>query len=264
MKRYTQIGIGIVLAIIVIGSIWWVATRPPEEEGIVTYIQGIDASWPPYTMIDEEGNAVGFDVDMCKWAGEDQGIKVEAKAAAWESIVPLLKKGDIDLVSMAITSERMEEVMFTMPFYSSTVDFYVKAGSGITEKDLISGVEGKPLKLGYRLGGMPAEKWMHIAIDEWGWNLETEPYESQLLSFESLDLGRIDVSINDSVFAVPMIKAKYTDFVSIGSIGPLSCYGIAVRKGDWDLLNKLNAGLDHLVGTAAWREMQEKWEGAYP
>ena len=54
------------------------------------YIIGIDGEYPPYSYVDKDGNAQGFDVESAKWIAEDQGFEVKFQPTAWDGIIPAL------------------------------------------------------------------------------------------------------------------------------------------------------------------------------
>ena len=79
-------------------------------------------AYPPYSYVDKDGNAQGFDVDSMKWIAEKKGIEVTFMPVEWSGIIPALQAGKIDMVyaGMSITPERQEAVNFSNPYGPST------------------------------------------------------------------------------------------------------------------------------------------------
>ena len=70
-----------------------------------SYVVGIDGSYVPFSYIDKDSNAQGFDVDSMRWIAEKKGINVKCEAVEWSAIIPTLQAGKIDMVyaGMSIT-----------------------------------------------------------------------------------------------------------------------------------------------------------------
>ena len=82
-----------------------------------TFVNGIDADYPPHAFIDEKGNPKGFDVEALDWIADEMGFEIKHQPTAWDGIIPALLAKKIDMVfsGMSITPERMEKVNFSIP-----------------------------------------------------------------------------------------------------------------------------------------------------
>ena len=76
-----------------------------------TYIVGTSADFPPFEYV-EEGEYVGFDIELIKEIGKLKGFEVEVKDLSFDSLIPALKTGNIDIIiaAMTITEERQQVV----------------------------------------------------------------------------------------------------------------------------------------------------------
>jgi polar amino acid transport system substrate-binding protein len=72
----------------------------------------------PWTMEAEEGELIGFEIDVTRKLAQDMGIKAEYQVYAWEDIISALQKGEIDLIAagIAITPQRALKINFSIPY----------------------------------------------------------------------------------------------------------------------------------------------------
>ncbi|NJL93557.1 MAG: transporter substrate-binding domain-containing protein [Anaerolineae bacterium] len=89
-----------------------------DDEVIVI---GTNAEYPPFESVDEDGNIVGFDIDLFTAIAEDAGLEIEFVNTRWDGIFTALAQGEFDVVISAatITPEREEEVNFTEPYFNA-------------------------------------------------------------------------------------------------------------------------------------------------
>src|SRR5690554_4241334 len=87
-----------------------------EDRGSI--IVGLDDTFVPMGFRDNNGNLVGFDVDMAKEAISRMGMEVEFQPIDWNLKEQELDSGNIDLIwnGYSITNERKEKVNFTKPY----------------------------------------------------------------------------------------------------------------------------------------------------
>ena len=222
------------------------------------YIIGIDGEYPPYSYVDKDGNALGFDVESAKWIAEDQGFEVKFQPTAWDGIIPALLAKKIDMVysGMTITPERAAKVTFSDVYWVTNQGVAVKKGSFITIDDVLSG----KAKIGTQRGCTAAE-WIEEHLIEPG-ILDSSKlvlYDNFPLALTDLENGRIDAAMYDTPVVRKSIDRKDLDFLGIIEESEEK-YGIAIRNEDTELLEKMNAGLKHLKESPKWAELVQKYE----
>jgi polar amino acid transport system substrate-binding protein len=236
--------------------------QPTEEvsqaKGSVPHYRvGIDAAYQPFSMVGPDGKATGFDVDSMKWIAKDQGFEVEFLPIAWDGIIPALLAGKIDLVyaGMTITEERKEKVNFSNPYWTVNQMVVVKEGSPIT----LDQVKNGSVVIGTQRGCTAA-----IWIDENLVNQSLMPaqnlklYDNTPLAVDDLVSGRIDAVMYDSTVMNDIIAGK--PVAKIGMVETNEDFGIAVRKEDTELLEKLNSGLEKLMASPDWEALKQKYK----
>ncbi len=221
-----------------------------------TYINGIDPNYPPFAYVDEKtGQPAGFDVDSLNWIAKKLNITIEHKPMAWDGIIPSLLAKQIDMIGsgMSITDKRRKQVDFSDPYWQVSRVFLVPANSSLTPKDILS----KPIKLGVQRGTSEAEA-IRTEKKEKGYPFEIRAYDSCPLAVEDLLNGRIEAALMDSLPANDAISKGRAVKIA-GTHGVPDDFGVAVRKGDTDLIKLINEGYKLLKADPYWKELQNKY-----
>ncbi len=231
------------------------STAMAEEK---TYINGIDANYPPFAYVNESGKPDGFDVHALNWIANKQGFKVVHVPMDWDGIIPAMLAEKIDIIAsgMTITPVRAERVNFTEPYWTAEKYFVVKKGSPITEEDILT----KPIKLGVQRGTSEHD-YLEKMKGEQNLKYELRFYDSAPLAINDLQNGRIDAIGLDAPPANDAI-AKGFPVEIVGTFLESGQFGVAVRKQDTELLKKLNEGYVLLMQDPYWNELQEKYINA--
>ena len=111
-----------------------VALSGCEEEVVENkIIVGTSADFPPFEYIDENGDIVGFDIDLITAVLENLNYTVEVKDIGWDPLIPSVQAGNIDVIAagMTITDDREEQIDFSIPYYKANQSMLIKTGSGV-------------------------------------------------------------------------------------------------------------------------------------
>jgi polar amino acid transport system substrate-binding protein len=223
-----------------------------------TYINGIDADYPPYAFIDEKGNPAGFDVECLNWIADEMGFEVKHQPTAWDGIVASLLAKKIDMVysGMTINEERLKKVDFTIPYWVINQALCVREDSDL---NIIAALCSDKYTVGTQRG-CTAAMWIEDNLVKTGIlpkdNLKL--YEGFSLAVKDLVNGRIDSAMMDDVMVEDAIR-KGQPVKIIGRIETREEYGVAVRKEDKELKTLLNEGIAKLKKSAVWDELFIKY-----
>lgn len=230
--------------------------------GREVYVDGIDAAFPPFSFIDEDGRAAGFDVEVVQWIAAEMGVEVEVVPVDWDSIVPTLLSGNIDFIAsgMTITQARLERVNFTDPYWQINLAVVVRettdsSGEPSPEFNIFTAIQS-----GRKVGvqrGTTSQDWLEENVEAAGIDVRLVLYDSFLLALEDLLIGRIDAAVMDNPTAQSGIRER--PLAIVGTIETREIYGYAVRKEDAGLLALLNEGLARIRATDTWDRLVEKW-----
>ncbi len=220
-----------------------------------TYVNGIDANYPPFGYIDKTGKAAGFDVESMDWIAKKMGFKVEHKPIAWDGIIPALLANQIDMVAsgMSITDARKQMVEFSAPYWEVSRVFIVKNDSDLTPAQILGG----KIKVAVQRGTSEAADFQK-EVKEKNLPVEIVYSESAPLIVEDILNGRIQAGLMDKLPADDAIgKGKAVKIAGVH--GKPDQFGVAVRKGDNELRTMINEGYKKLMVDPYWKELQDKY-----
>lgn len=221
-------------------------------------VAGLDDGYPPMGYRDEKGQLVGFDIDMGREIGERIGVEIEWMPAEWNSIVPSLisKRFDVIISGMNMWEERKKQVNFAGPYGVAAQVILVKNEN----EDAIETLENlKGKVIGTQLGSTGEKECRAVGFTEKDMKL----YDKFPQAFTDLDNGRLYAIVIDGFAAPEWIKTgKYKKVgQNIGIEDKEATIGIAVRKDDKELLDKLNEAIDSMKEDGTLTELSMKWIG---
>jgi len=102
---------------------------------------GTSPDYPPFEGVDENGNIVGFDIDLSKEIATELGVKAEFVRMGFDTIITAVKNGQVDLgmSSFSVNEERKQSIDFTIPYISSAQVILVKKDATIMTKEDLNG-----------------------------------------------------------------------------------------------------------------------------
>ncbi|MDO5388669.1 MAG: amino acid ABC transporter substrate-binding protein [Clostridia bacterium] len=220
-------------------------------------IVGLDDQFPPMGFRDENNEIVGFDIDLAKAAGEKMGVEVEFQPIDWDSKELELNSGKIDLIwnGFSISDERKASMDFTKPYLNNTMIIIVNEDSDIkTKADLAGKV------VGVQDGSSAVDA---VEADPIHTEFSSMPtYDTNILALADLDIGRVDAVVADEVVAKYIIAQDPSkNYVILDDNFGSEVYGVAAKKGNTELIDKLQSALDELYDEGKSAEISEKWFG---
>jgi len=234
------------------------ASAPPPPAKVI--VVGTDAAYAPFESQNEKGEIVGLTIDVVSAAAQKAGIEVKFVNTPWEGIFNALQQGDRDMLasSITITDERKQTMDFSDPYFDAYQLIAVKQSSKVAKLDDL-----KKLKVGVQTGTTGDE----VVTKLQGKNsTNIKRFESTPLALKELEAGGIDAVVADNGVVVNYVTnnpaAKFKT-VSDKAFVPEQ-YGFAVKKGNADLLGKLNKGLAEIKADGSYAAIYAKYFGAAP
>lgn len=221
---------------------------------------GTEGAYPPFNMVDKNGDLKGFDIDISEALCKAAGLKYELVIQDWDGLIPglLAKKYDAIIASMSITEERKQKVAFTDKYYLTPAKFIAAKGAGIE-------ISKKGLK-GKTVGVQRATIHENFVRDNYGESVTIKSYATQDEANMDLTSGRVDLVIADSVVLLEGFintdAGKGFEFVGPGFTDPKwfgEGIGIAVRKQDKDLLDALNKAIKTIRANGEYKKINDKY-----
>ncbi len=249
MKRFLKLSLAVLL---VLGLVATVGCSKKEAQ---VYIVGTEPTFPPFEMTDENNNIIGFDIDLIKAIAEDQGFEVEIQQLGFDGLIMAIQSGNIDIVAsgMSITEEREKEVDFSDPYIDAGLAIAVAADNeDIKGKEDLAG-KTVAVQIG-TTGAAKAEE------------LKAEGLIKEIKTFNTVDVvvmelmnGGVDAIINDLPVTQAYMSKQPGKIKIVGETLASDSYGFAVREGNKELLDKINAGLKNVMENGKYEEIQAKY-----
>ena len=228
--------------------------KESSSETKQTLTVAMELAYPPFEMRDEAGEAAGISADLMKAFGEYAGYDIQIENTAWDGLIPSLQTGAADIVisSMTITEERQNLIDFSDPYANALLAILAGADSGFRSvEDLNQAGKVLAVKSG-STGHMYAEKNLPEA------ELLVLPDESACVT--EVAQGRADGFIYDqlTIYRNWQNNPDTTSAVFI-PFQDVEQWGIAVQKGNEELLSQLNAFLADFQANGGYEELTEKY-----
>lgn len=220
-------------------------------------ILGLDDSFPPMGFRDDNGEIAGFDIDLAKEVASRMGVELKLQTIDWDAKVLDLNSRNIDVIwnGLTITDERKEQIEFSKPYIANRQIVITRADSGIVTKSDLSGK-----KVGLQLGSSAED-----AVNGEPAVLDTfenlYKYQDNIQALIDLENGNIDAVVVDEILGRYYIGKRVGTFAVASESFAQEQYGIGFRKGETDLVKRVDSIIDEMVedGTAA--EISRAWFG---
>jgi polar amino acid transport system substrate-binding protein len=235
------------------------ASAPPPPPAKV-YAVGTDAAYAPFELQNEKAEIVGFDIDVVSAIAKKAGIEVKFVNTPWEGIFNTLQQGDRDLLvsSITITDERKQTMDFTDPYFDAQQLIAVKENSKVAKFDDL-----KKLKVGVQTGTTGDEV---VSKLQGKTSSNIKRFESTPLALKELEAGGVDAVVADNGVVINYVannSGNKFKTVSDKAFAPEQ-YGIAVKKGNAELLTMLNKGLADIKADGTYDKIFAQYFGAPP
>ena len=216
---------------------------------------GIKYDQPGLGLKTPDGSFTGFDVDVATYVAKELGYKpdqiewVETKSADRENA---LARGDVKFIAAtySITDERKEKVDFAGPYLLAHQDLLVKKGSGISEATDLN-----DKKLCSVTGSTSAQN----VKKDFAPDAQLREYGTYSECIAGLQSGSVDaLTTDDSILAGFASQEQYKGKFELAGL-KLSNenYGVGVKKGDTETVNKINDALEKMVSDKSWDKAVE-------
>lgn len=221
-----------------------------------SYVVATDCTFPPMEYLDNDKKPVGFDPSLMKEIAKACGFQIEIKNIAWDGIFAGIAAGKYDIVAAAvsITPERSKAFDISEPYF----DVYptILMPSGATAKT--------PADLkGKTVGGQIGNSSI-MALQKIGCGAVIREYDDVGLAIEDMVRGRIDAVACDSPVALYYLnkKQEYAKTLKIAMrFGEPEHYGLVVKKGNKQLLDRLNEGIRKVRENGAYDRIFKEFMG---
>ena len=219
---------------------------------------GVEGNYPPFSRLGADGKLSGFDIDIALAVCERIKAECTLVQQEWDGMIPALaaRKFDMIVASMTISEERKKAVDFSDPYYDVPSRFVAKAGA--FKDHTAADFKGRKIIV---LRNSPRAKYLAERYKD----SEVLLVNKETDIYLELAAGRGDVGFGSSVVSTEAFlkRPEGKGFAQVGSTvrleGGAGGVGIAFRKGDDALREKVNAALKAIKADGTYKRMADRY-----
>ncbi len=216
-------------------------------------VMATNAEFPPYEYHDG-GDIVGIDVEVAEAIAKKLGMTLEIEDIAFDSIIPELESGkaDIGVAGMTVDEDRLKNVDFTEPYTTASQVIIVKEDSDIAGPDDLKGKY-----IGVQLGTTGDIYASDYEAD----GSTIERYNKGFEAVQAMQQGKIDAVVIDNEPAKVFVSQN-EGIKILDEALTVEEYAIAIKKGNTELLDKINKALAELKESGELQAIIDKYISA--
>jgi cystine transport system substrate-binding protein len=233
------------------------ASGAGDDLGLVsggTLTVATEGTYRPFSVHDESGALVGFDVEIAEAVADKLGLEVKFEETQWDAIFAGLDAGRFDVIAnqVSINPEREAKYLFSEPYTVSPGVIVVKE-----DDDSISSFDDLA---GKTTAQSLTSNWYELAQDS-GANVEAVEGWAQAVAL--LQQGRVDATINDNLTFLDYEKTDGPSGLKIAAeTDDPAKNAFALTKDKKDLVTAIDGALAELRADGTLAEISEKYFGA--
>jgi len=247
-------------------GIWGLGFASPKEDEIWKRIQArrvftvaTDASYPPFSAVDGNGNLFGFDVDLAEAIGRRWGVRVDFENIAYDALLDTLISNRDDAVISAFVPqpERAKQISFSRSYFVGGTVAVIKAQTGTRlTGDPIVWASGKTLAVEYGAGGDAlARQWKQRVA---GITILPKPTADEALL--AVENDQAQAALVDAISAYDFMRGHPALTLAGPALEP-EPYVVAVSARSRMLYQQVEQALAAMEADGSLSELKVKWFG---
>ncbi|MDR1057598.1 MAG: amino acid ABC transporter substrate-binding protein [Coxiellaceae bacterium] len=217
-------------------------------------IIGLDDTFAPMGFRDKEGQIIGFDIDLAKEVAKRLNLELIFQSCIWNSIFMELNGNKIDLIwnGVSMSDGREQQALFSRPYAVNRMVIVI-AEKSLHRIKSRSDLNDKKVAV---QSGSPAFDYVKRYQIK-----ELVQYPDNYTALLDLQYGGVDVVVLDEIVADYYITQRRAKLVKLRDSFTKERYGIAFRKSDRALRDKIQEILDAMEQDGTVVKISEKWFG---
>lgn len=231
-----------------------------KENSDKQFIVGFDAEYPPYGYKDDNGEYVGFDLDLAQEVCARNGWELVKQPIDWDSKDMELNSGSIDCIWNGFTmTGREDDYTWSKPYVDNSIVVVVKEGSGIEKKEDLA---GKVVAVQADSSGLAAltdeednEENLKLAASF----SDLQQVADYNTAFMNLEAGAVDAIVVDIGVADYQLESR-TGFAMLDDKIRTEQYAVGFKIGNEELRDQVQSTLDEMVKDGTFDDIAKKWD----
>lgn len=231
-----------------------------KENSDKQFIVGFDAEYPPYGYKDDNGEYVGFDLDLAQEVCARNGWELVKQPIDWDSKDMELNSGSIDCIWNGFTmTGREDDYTWSKPYVDNSIVVVVKEGSGIEKKEDLA---GKVVAVQADSSGLAAltdeednEENLKLAASF----SDLQQVADYNTAFMNLEAGAVDAIVVDIGVADYQLESR-TGSAMLDDKIRTEQYAVGFKLGNEELRDQVQSTLDEMVKDGTFDDVAKKWD----
>ena len=231
-----------------------------KENSDKQFIVGFDAEYPPYGYKDDNGEYVGFDLDLAQEVCARNGWELVKQPIDWDSKDMELNSGSIDCIWNGFTmTGREDDYTWSKPYVDNSIVVVVKEGSGIEKKEDLA---GKVVAVQADSSGLAAltdeednEENLKLAASF----SDLQQVADYNTAFMNLEAGAVDAIVVDIGVADYQLESR-TGFAMLDDKIRTEQYAVGFKLGNEELRDQVQNTLDEMLKDGTFDDIAKKWD----
>ncbi|MCR5790220.1 MAG: amino acid ABC transporter substrate-binding protein [Lachnospiraceae bacterium] len=226
------------------------------DDGV--FVVGFDASFPPYGYQDDNGEYVGFDLDLATEVAKRQGWEIKYQPIDWDSKDMELSSGTIDCIwnGFTMSEERLDKYEWSEPYVDNSQVFVVATDAGINSQADLAGKIVTVQTDSSALEALESDDCKELT-DSFADLVVVPDYNTAFLNLES---GAVEAVAMDIGVANYQIASRGDGYMILPDELVSEQYGVGFLKGNTALRDTVQKTLDEMAEDGTFMEIAEKWE----
>jgi len=220
------------------------AVHPKE-----TYIISCDSDYAPLTMLNKQGEAAGFYVDLWKLWAKKQNVNVKFIFNNWSDSIKAVEEGLADFHSGFESDEVWQRS--SKPFYVLNAKIYYPINGNERRIDSFNG----------KTVGSVDPFYLEVLKRVYP-RIKTKLLVDHADMFGQIKAKTIDAFMDDELFIKDLLlkQGRQGDFIEVDDYAFASKISAVTRRGNKDLLNSIESGLNKITQKEYLR-LEKRWIG---
>jgi len=242
-------------ALAIVAALVLAAAEPTSAQQVLKV--GSTPTGVPFTFLDTKSNSIqGIMVDLITEIGKDAGFQVQIEPMQFSTLIASLTSNKIDIISAAmfVTAARKEVIDFSEPFYTYGEGLLVPKTD---TKDYTKLEDLKGEVVGAQVGTAFVDSFKKSGLFS-----EVKAYDTLPDILRDVNTGRLKAGFGDyPILAYNLKLGGFPEVRLVETYKPtvIGSVGIGVRKGEAELLNKINTSLAKLKANGTVDKILGKW-----
>ena len=223
-----------------------------EETGVVRV--GVRNDNPPVSFIDENGDWVGFDLDLAQALADELGAELELVPVDGTTRISFLESGQVDMsvASMNHTRSRDEAIDFSITYFWDNQSFLVRTG----EYSSIDELFGETFAAS--AGSSSIDSWAAYASENGGEAGPLVEFEDKLAAVEAVRSGAVEGYTEDNITMLSLANGDPNLTLLPGGHNAVQ-FGVGVPENDSEWRDVVNFALQDVWTSGEFQELYDPW-----